>query len=161
MKWISWYFSGENWTPCRLAHSTQASWAFFSVLQFSAAVGPYVIRFVSSTNPIPWVVPSSKVSSKLLTRKSNRIGERGDPCGIPVATVIGGLWYPLKTLVFFFWSLNPCINCIIHSGNYQYYIYVSLATPASICKCSVREHQNQNNAYSVYITINHAFQTYF
>jgi len=25
------------------------------------------------------------------------MGERGDPCGIPVATAIGGLWYPLKT----------------------------------------------------------------
>jgi hypothetical protein len=97
VKWISWYFSGENWTPCHLAHSIQVSWAFSSVLQFSAAVGPYIIRFVSSTKPIPWVAPSSKESSKLLIKKRKSIGERGDPCGIPVATVIGGLWYPLKT----------------------------------------------------------------
>jgi len=25
------------------------------------------------------------------------MGERGDPCGIPIITAIGGLWYPLKT----------------------------------------------------------------
>ena len=97
VKWISWYFSGENWTPCRLAHSIQVLCAFSSVLQFSAAVGPYVIRFVSSTKPIPWVAPSLKELSRLLTKKRKSMGERGDPCGIPVATAIGGLWYPLKT----------------------------------------------------------------
>jgi hypothetical protein len=97
IKWISWYFSGENWTLCRLAHFIQALWAFFSVLQFSAAIGPYIIRFVSLINPIPWVAPSLKVSSRLLTKKRKSIGKRGNPYGIPVVTVIGGLWYPLKT----------------------------------------------------------------
>ena len=72
-------------------------WGFFSVLQFSAAVGPYVIRFVLLTKPIPWVAPSLKESSRLLTKKRKSIGERGDPCSIPIATAIGGLWYPLKT----------------------------------------------------------------
>jgi hypothetical protein len=75
----------------------QASWAFSSVLQFFAAVGPYVIRFVSLTNPIPWVAPSLKVSSRLLIKKRKSIGERGDPYRIPVVTIMGGLWYPLKT----------------------------------------------------------------
>ena len=82
-------------------------WAFSSVLQFSAAVGPYVIRFVLLTKPIPWVAPSLKVSSRLLIKKRKSIGDRGDPCGIPVATVIGGLWYPLKTSDVFFWPVNP------------------------------------------------------
>ena len=50
-----------------------------------------MIRFVSSTKPIPWVAPSSKESSRLLTKKRKSIGERGDPYGIPVATAIGGL----------------------------------------------------------------------
>jgi len=62
---------------------------------------------VSSTKPIPWVAPSSKELSRLLTKKRKSIGERGDPCGIPVATVIGGLWYPLKTSDVSFWPVNP------------------------------------------------------
>jgi len=33
----------------------------------------------------------------LLIKKRKSIGKRGDPYGIPVATAIGGLWYPLKT----------------------------------------------------------------
>ena len=66
-------------------------WAFSSVLQFFTAVGLYIIRFVSLTNPIPWVAPSLKVLSRLLTKKRKSIGERGDPYGIPVATAMGGL----------------------------------------------------------------------
>jgi len=31
------------------------------------------------------------VSSRLLTKKRKSIGERGDPYGIPVVTIIGGL----------------------------------------------------------------------
>jgi len=55
------------------------------------AVGPYIIRFVSLTKPIPWVAPSLKVLSRLLIKKRKSIGDRGNPCGIPVTTVIGGL----------------------------------------------------------------------
>jgi len=33
----------------------------------------------------------------LLIKKRKSIGERGNPYSIPVATIIGGLWYPLKT----------------------------------------------------------------
>jgi len=35
------------------------------------------------------------------------MGERGDPCGIPVTTAIGGLWYPRKTSDVSFWPVNP------------------------------------------------------
>jgi len=54
---------------------------------------------VSSKKPIPWVAPSLKELSRLLIKKRKSIGERGNPCGIPVATAIGGLWYPLKTSI--------------------------------------------------------------
>src|SRR6266576_5516143 len=91
VKWISWYFSSKNWTPCHLAHSIQVLWAFSSVLQFSAAVGPYIIRFVSLINPIPWVAPFLKVSSGLLIKKRKSIGKRGDLCGILIMIVMGGL----------------------------------------------------------------------
>jgi len=37
------------------------------------------------------------VLSRLLTKKRKSIGKRSNPYGIPVATAIGGLWYPLKT----------------------------------------------------------------
>jgi len=41
--------------------------------------------------PIPWVAPSLKVLSRLLIKKRKSIGDRGNPCGIPVVTIIGGL----------------------------------------------------------------------
>ena len=71
------------------------------------AVGPYIIRFILLTKPIPWVAPSLKVLSKLLIKKRKSIGERGDPYSIPITTIIGGLWYPLKTSNVSFWPINP------------------------------------------------------
>ena len=47
--------------------------------------------------PIPWVAPFLKELSRLFIKKRKSIGERGDLYGIPVTTVIGGLWYRLKT----------------------------------------------------------------
>ena len=64
VKWISWYLSGANLAPCRFAHAMHLSCAWFSLVQFSAAVFPHEIRFVSSTNPgaiVSWL--SSNVSS--------------------------------------------------------------------------------------------------
>ena len=55
------------------------------------AIGPYIIRFILSTNPIPWVAPSLKVLSRLLIKKRKSIGKRGNLYGILVVTVIGGL----------------------------------------------------------------------
>ena len=46
-------------------------------------------------------------SSRLLIKKRKSIDKRGNPCGIPVATVMGGLWYPLKTSDVSFWPVNP------------------------------------------------------
>jgi len=47
--------------------------------------------------PIPWVAPFLKELSRLLIKKRKSIGKRGDPYSIPIATIIEGLWYPLKT----------------------------------------------------------------
>jgi hypothetical protein len=61
-------------------------------VQFSATVSPHVIRFVSSTNPratVSWLL--SNVSSSSDIKKRNRIGERGDPYGIPVGVGIVSL----------------------------------------------------------------------
>jgi len=46
---------------------------------------------MSLIKPIPWVAPSLKELSRLLIKKRKSIGERGDPYGISVATVMGGL----------------------------------------------------------------------
>jgi len=43
----------------------------------------------------------------LFIKKRKRIGKRGDSYSIPVITVIGGLWYPLKTSNISFWPINP------------------------------------------------------
>ena len=115
IKQISWYFSGKNWTLCYLAYSIQVLQAFSSVLQFSAAVGLYIIRFVLLTKPIPQVAPFLKELNRLLIKKRKSIGERGNSYGIPVVTAIGGLWYLLKTSNVSFWPINPQINCIIYS----------------------------------------------
>ena len=60
-------------------------------MQFSTAVGLYIIRFILLIKPIPWVTLSLKASSKLLIKKRKSIGKRGNFCGIPVATAMGGL----------------------------------------------------------------------
>ena len=50
---------------------------------------PYVIRFVLFTNPkaiVSWLLLNVSRSSDIKNR--NRIGESGDPCGIPVGVGI-------------------------------------------------------------------------
>ena len=65
-------------------------------MQFSAAVFPHVIRFVSSTNPraiVSWLL--SNVFSSLNMKKRNKIGDRGNPYKIPIGVSISLLSYPL------------------------------------------------------------------
>jgi hypothetical protein len=76
------------------------SCAWFSLEQFSAAVSPHVIRFVSSTNPratVSWL--PSNVSRSSDMKNKNNIGERGDRCGIPVGVGIVSLSYPSNTIL--------------------------------------------------------------
>ena len=53
------------------------------------------------------LAPFLKVLSKLLIKKRKSIGERGNLYSIPITTVIGGFWYPLKTSNISFWPINP------------------------------------------------------
>ena len=65
-------------------------------MQFSTTVFPYIIRFISSTNPranVFWL--SLNISNSLDIKKRNRISNRGDPYGIPVGISINSLLYPL------------------------------------------------------------------
>ena len=69
--------------------------AWFSLVQFSTAVFPHVIRFVSSTNLRAIIsLLLSNISSSLDIKKRNRISERGDPYGMPVGISINSLLYP-------------------------------------------------------------------
>ena len=89
---MSWYLSDVNLTPCRFAYAIHLLYAWFSLVQFSAAVSPYVIRFVSSTNPratVSWL--PSNVSSSLDIKNRNRIGKRGDPYRMPIGISIFSL----------------------------------------------------------------------
>ena len=74
VKWMSWYLSGANFMPCLFAHTTHLLCAWFSLVQFSAAVLPHVIRFVSSTNPkaiVSWLLLNVSKSSDM--KNKNRI----------------------------------------------------------------------------------------
>ena len=93
---------------------TQVLQAFSSILQFSIAIRPYIIRFISLIKPIPQVTPSLKVSSRLLIKNRKRIGKRGNPYSIPVTTIIGGLQYLLKTNNISFQPINLYITYIIY-----------------------------------------------
>ena len=97
IQWISWYFFSKNWTLYCLAFFIQVLQAFSSILQFSIAVSPYIIRFILLTKPIPQVTFFLKVLSKLLIKKKKSMGKRGNFYGISIITIMGGLQYPLKT----------------------------------------------------------------
>jgi len=43
----------------------------------------------------------------LLIKKRKSIGKRGKLYSISIATIIGGLWYLLKTNNISFWPVNP------------------------------------------------------
>ena len=69
-------------------------------MQFSTVVLPHIIKFVSSTNPkaiVSWLLLN--VSKSLNMKNKNRIGNKGDPYGIPVSVNIGSLLYPLNIIL--------------------------------------------------------------
>ena len=85
VKCMSLYLSGVNFKPCLLDQSIHFSCTSLRCLQFSQAESPHVIMFVSSMNLKPsffslmLYMPSRSSNIK----KKNRIGEIGDPWGIP------------------------------------------------------------------------------
>ena len=52
VKWISLYFSGANFAPCRRAHSRHFACAVSSLRQFCAAVAPHAIRLLTRTGSL-------------------------------------------------------------------------------------------------------------
>ena len=98
VKWMSLYFSGENLAPCRPAYSIHPWCASASVRVVSAVVFPYVIREVSSTNPVARVLPRLRVSSRSALKNRNRIGESVEPYGIPEFTRIRLDYYSLNLI---------------------------------------------------------------
>ena len=86
-------------------------------MQFSAAIFPHIIRFISSTNPraiVSWL--SLYVSSSLDIKKRNRISERGNPYRIPVGIGINSLSYP-SIIIFVIRPIrNTWTNFIIQSS---------------------------------------------
>ena len=93
VKWISLYLSGANVAPCLHAHSIHFSWAASSWWQFPAAVGPQTIKLVSSMKPRPisLLFTMSNISRSSLANSRKRIGDRGEPCGMPVCVGIVSL----------------------------------------------------------------------
>jgi hypothetical protein len=86
-------------------------------VQFSTAISPYVIRFVSSTNPkatVSWLPLNVSRSSDIKNR--NNIGERGDPCGILMGVGIVSLSYPSNTILVERPIRKAWVNLVIQSG---------------------------------------------
>ena len=86
-RWISWYLSGAKAAPDLCAQTRQDSWILLSIWQFLCAEGPQTMRYVSSTKPrlIPCLFSLLVASKRGLIKRRKRIGERGDPWGIPVS----------------------------------------------------------------------------
>jgi hypothetical protein len=71
-------------------------YAWFSLVQFSATIFPYIIRFILLTNLRAIIsLLLLNISSSLDIKKRNRISKRGDPYRIPVGISINSLLYPL------------------------------------------------------------------
>src|SRR5215469_8209195 len=117
-KCISLYLSGANFDPCLLDHSRHLLCASSSRSQFSWAEFPQVIRFVSSTNPNPSLLSSTSCmpsrSSDMKNRK--RIGDMGDPWGMPVFIWIQSLSYPSNATLVRRLCIKLRTYLVIHSG---------------------------------------------
>ena len=110
--------SGSKEAPDFLAQSRHLSWISSSLQQFSCAVLPQTIRFVSSTNPKPISVSSvwltASKSPELKRRK--RTGDREEPCGMPVCTQISGPLAPSKSSRVFLSVRNPEMIFLSQNG---------------------------------------------
>ena len=88
IRYITLYFSGAKLAPCVAAQCRHFRWVSSSILQLRSVDRPYVRIFMSSTNPTADIrsVSLFTVSRRSAIKKRNRIGEIGDPWGIPVVT---------------------------------------------------------------------------
>ena len=84
VKWTSMYLLGSNWAPCFTFHSSLLDRIFCSRSMLPCAVCPLMPYAMSSMNP------SARSGALGISRSSalynmNRIGDNGDPCGIPAS----------------------------------------------------------------------------
>ena len=114
VKQISWYLSSINLTSCRFTYIIYLLYTQFSLVQFSTAIFPYIIRFVSSINPKATVSQLLlNVSSNSHIKNKNRISNRGNPYRIPMGVSIVSLLQPLNIILVVRPVKKAQINLII------------------------------------------------
>ena len=116
MKWINWYFSGANFTPCVFAQSSHFLCRVVRVLQFSSVDLDHVRMFVSSTKPPAEDLGVCRIGSRVPTKNKNRIGDSVEPWGIPVSVgICPPLYVPMWMDVVLSWR-NDSVNLVIQVG---------------------------------------------
>ena len=96
VKWISSYLSGAKLAPWVRAYCVHTSCTLLSVSHVSAVDLPYARIFTSSTNSTGEAfTPSfSHPSTSSALKNRNRIGDTGEPCGMPAETGRSALVLP-------------------------------------------------------------------
>ena len=91
MKCISWYFSGANLAPCLMVHTVHVRCAYSSLVQLFLAERPHVTKLLLLINLNAKVLlfTCSNTSRSFKIKKRNRINNKGDPCKMPIALIIG------------------------------------------------------------------------
>ena len=117
IKWISQYLPSANLILYYFAHAIYLLYAQFSLIQFFAAIFPYIIKFILPTNP------KATISQLLLNtfnnldiKNRNRISNRDDPYGILVSINIVLLSQPLNIILVMRSIKKAQINLVIQSG---------------------------------------------
>ncbi len=80
------YFSEAKDAPYLLAHPKYRSWTVCSVLQFSSVDLPKARAFTWSTKPVQEAGRDGRlnISTRLALKKRKRMGDSGEPLGMPV-----------------------------------------------------------------------------
>ena len=83
---MSSYLCGVKVAPWQSTHCLHPQWTCSRVQQLLSVELPTTRMLTSSTNPIPvtFLVLRAQKSTRSLLKNRNRIGETGEPCGMPV-----------------------------------------------------------------------------
>ena len=76
VKFINWYFSGANFTPCFFAHSLHMLCFSSNIWQLSSVELDHVSILVSSTNPTADLEEVWSNGKRVLTKTRNKIRDR-------------------------------------------------------------------------------------
>jgi len=101
VKWMSMYFDGSNWAPCLCFHSSLLARIVCSRSTLPWAVNPLTPYAISSMKPRARS-GTLVISSSSALYSMNRIGDNGDPCGIPASMFISLDVVPLNR------------SCVVH-----------------------------------------------